>query len=394
MGLFLLAANLIWTVGCGFRQVANPVGYYVKGPAMHEARNEHTATLLEDGNVLIAGGYAVVPGRTAYAKSAELYLSQKNKFVQISGLNIPRAYHAAVKLENGKVLFFGGEVPRVHTPNTYMGGTDVVEEYNPQTRTFSIVGKALRPRRTCQAVLLDNGKVFIYGGATGKWEGKWNGEWRCELYDPMTHTSIFTSRMHYLDTQAGRVLAKLPDGRVFIKVGKSYTPEEEEVNWERNRKNIFEPLPKPDRLGAIEIYDPKTDRYELKFILHGYRHRVSSMVLPDGRVLLAGGFSSESQETPNKNIEIYDSGVDQSKIVADLTSMAGGKELYLLNKRYVMVSDVDAFDIKEQKTMNIGDAKSGRADFPKTKLADGDVLITGGNAKEKRRPEIFKVIRE
>ena len=77
------------------------VGSLVAGSPMLEARSGHTATLLPDGRVLIAGG---MRRNQEFYKSAELYDPVTKKFQATGEMNLARVGHAAVRLQSGKVL--------------------------------------------------------------------------------------------------------------------------------------------------------------------------------------------------------------------------------------------------------------------------------------------------
>ncbi len=381
--LFAVAVVFAPRISCKHRQTSNnPVGYFERGPYMHEARYDHTATLLDDGNVLIAGG--ANPGKTHFSKTAELYLSKKNKFKLIRGLNIPRVHYASVKLKNGKVLFFGGG--KDGQPQE----TDTVEEYDPATQQFTIVGKMLDRRWQCQAVLLDNGIVLIYGGATGHFPGKWKAEWCCELYDPVTNTSRLTSSMHYVDSQIGPTLVMLA-GRVFIKVGISYTPEE---IAERVAKKILpsENDPKPDRLGAIEIYDPKTDTFELQYTLQEFHREGSLALLPDGRVLIMGGYPQDNfvGKGCSNTFEIYDPKTSKSEIAGHFRYGVRNNDFAFINNKFILLQEtiggaqdeyvrlMEAIDINSMNVISVGTMNITRFAYTMTTLPGGNVLLAGG----------------
>jgi hypothetical protein len=69
------------------------------------ARSIHTATPLQDGKILVAGGY----GATGALASAELYDPASGTWTPTGRLNTARYYHTATLLQNGMVLVAGGE---------------------------------------------------------------------------------------------------------------------------------------------------------------------------------------------------------------------------------------------------------------------------------------------
>ena len=118
---------------------------------MNYVRGGHTATLLSNGKVLIAGG-------TGDVSSAELYNTSTGTFSLTGSLSVPRfSGNTATLLPNGKVLITGG-IAYSHT-------TKVSEIYDPNTGTFSLTGDMIHARTDHTATLLPNGKVLIVGGS-------------------------------------------------------------------------------------------------------------------------------------------------------------------------------------------------------------------------------------
>ena len=73
--------------------------------SLNTARHNHTATLLNNGMVLMAGGYTATDG---YLASAELYNPATGTFTPTGSLNTARDCHTATLLNNGMVLMAGG----------------------------------------------------------------------------------------------------------------------------------------------------------------------------------------------------------------------------------------------------------------------------------------------
>jgi hypothetical protein len=144
------------------------------------ARSGHTATLLPNGKVLIAGGYT---GSVQLA-SAELYDPATGTFARTGDMTTARAGNTAVLLPNGKVLILGGVS---------------AELYDPSTGTFTATGAPVPPNLFsgvgASAVLLANGSV-LYGN---------------ELYDPITGTFSLAGNPFLAN-----VASLLADGRVLL----------------------------------------------------------------------------------------------------------------------------------------------------------------------------------
>ena len=120
------------------------------------ARAHHTATLLQNGEVLVTGGCTNTSCK-AITGVSELYDPAMNKWTTVGSLNQARYYHTATLLNNGKVLVVGGYVPVVTTSS---------ELYDPATGTWS-VGPGISTRYKHAATLLPDGTVLITGGVLG-----------------------------------------------------------------------------------------------------------------------------------------------------------------------------------------------------------------------------------
>jgi N-acetylneuraminic acid mutarotase len=144
--------------------------------SMNAARVDHTATLLTNGEVLIAGGNNNTDG---YLASAELYNPATGKWTVTGSMTVARDGHEAVLLQNGQVLVAGG-----YNPTACCGAPPLAsaELYNPSTGTWTATGSMSTGRIDFTLTLLSNGEVLAAGGFN-------NGALsNAELYNPATGT--------------------------------------------------------------------------------------------------------------------------------------------------------------------------------------------------------------
>ena len=190
--------------------------------SMLDPRSGHSATLLPDGTVLIAGG---MRRNQDFYRSAEIFDPATNQFHRVGDMSLARVGPAAVLLSSGKVLILGGWIGH--------DTTDEVEEYDPATKRFAVLGKMTVKRARPSSTLLGNGDVLIAGGGDSDGAG---GVATAELYHPATRTFEALPSMH--DGRISHTATLLNDGRVLIVGGRG-----SKVN------------------AGAEIYDPQSKKF-------------------------------------------------------------------------------------------------------------------------------------
>lgn len=170
---FVLPLLLLGLADHGAVALAQSPGTFTRTGAMTTPRSWHTATLLTNGKVLIAGGSVAIDAPTA---TAELYDPDSGIFTSTGSMTMPRMAHSATLLADGRVLIAGG------TTRAGQGLTpsNSAEIYDPSTGTFASTGNLISDHVCQQATLLGNGKVLIAGG-----RGPNDPVPYAELYDPV-----------------------------------------------------------------------------------------------------------------------------------------------------------------------------------------------------------------
>lgn len=147
-------------------EIYNPrTGRWTLTSSMINARVNPTATLLKNGKVLIVGGYSVNSDCCALS-SAEIFDPRKSSFTATGFMAVARRNHTANLLSNGRVLVAGGYNGQDGNTDG-SGNVNAPELYDPITGTFDATGNMSSARRYPTATTLLNGKVLIAGGYDG-----------------------------------------------------------------------------------------------------------------------------------------------------------------------------------------------------------------------------------
>ena len=163
--------------------------------SLNTARYLHTATLLPNGMVLVAGG--LDSGLNAL-DSAELYDPASGTWTLTGSLNTARVAHTATLLPNGMVLVAGGF-------DTGLNALDSAELYDPASGTWTVTGSLNTARYYHTATLLPNGMVLVAGGL----DSCSNTSASAELYDPASGTWTLTGSLNTArDSSHGHLAAQ------------------------------------------------------------------------------------------------------------------------------------------------------------------------------------------
>jgi hypothetical protein len=269
----LLGLILALAVALSFASTNSPQnsnGLLVVAPAMSVSRAAHTATPLRDGRVLVAGGFT----EKGSAKGAEIFESDAGRFTSLPAMLTTRHSHTATLLPDGKVLIAGG----------YGEGTTTLataEVFDPATNTFAPTGSLVAARADHVAVRLGTGKVLIAGGLGPGWTFLSSAE----LYDPAT--GRFSSTGSLTVARESHMAVRLQDGRVLIAGG-----------HDGPRGNLT-------LLASAEIYEPATGVFSRANDMRVRRHKHDGVLLPGGQVLITGGSDERDDRGVYNSSELF-----------------------------------------------------------------------------------------
>jgi hypothetical protein len=323
-------------------------GHLIRLGPMHEIRASHSATLLPDGKVLLAGGFRKGPdgSNQIYSRSAELFDPATSAFVPTGEMNTPRCGHSAVLLPNGTVLLAGGF--------TRNGQTASAEIYDPHTGKFTSIKSMSAPRGDATATLLTNGDVLIAGG------GDIAATATAEIYRAETMTFGPTGSMHV--PRISHSSALLPGGEVLITGG-------------MNRENST---------NTAEVYDPRTGTFTIVGSMNVARCKHASVLLNDGTVLIVGGGRDGSWRTQERSAEVFNSRTGKFEPVPP---MAGERfklpgAIVRLRTGDVLVAGgnmvIELFEAKVKRFRDVDKIGEARYFSTATALPNGTTLLTGG----------------
>ncbi|MGZ7080028.1 MAG: Kelch repeat-containing protein, partial [Thermoanaerobaculia bacterium] len=224
-------------------------------PTLGAARANHTATLLPNGKVLIAGGT-----NGGNLSSAELYDPATGIFTPTGPMNAARSSHTATVLPNGKVLLAGGSAAAVFSPSL-----SSAELYDPATGVFTPTGSMTSPRASQTATLLADGRVLMAGGSGGI-----SSLQTAELFDPLSGANgTFTATATMTGARANHTAVLLPNGQVLLAGG----------------------IATLNAIGSAELFDPAVGAngsFTATPNMNAPRSGHSATLLANGKVLIGG----------------------------------------------------------------------------------------------------------
>ena len=323
--------------------MARPAAAFMPTGSMVFARTAHTATLLLDGRVLIAGGGVA---------SAELYDPTSQTFTATGSMTLAQDTRSPTLLANstlpnyGKVLMAGGDEL-------------IAELFDPTAGTFTATGSTVAPHLGQTATLLQNGQVLVAGGETAG----------AELFNPST--GAFTATGSMTVSRSGHTATLLPDGRVLIAGGvQDFGPG-------------TVPIPPGPGVASAELYDPVSGTFTPTGSMSEGRSGHTATLMADGTVLITG---------TDNTAELFSPGTGTFSVVGGLWTGLGATAT-LRNDGTVLVAGgrtrgslatAQFFAPESGGFVGTGSLITARDGHTATRLVDGTVLVTGGTSHMRR----------
>lgn len=317
---------------------------------MNEGRQDHTLTLLDNGNALVVGGY----GDHAALSSTELYDSVTHQWRSAGNMMRARWRHSAVLLNNGKVLVAGGRGADGNELNS-------AEIYDPTTNQWQTTGN-LNVARCCHTMtLLPNGQVLITGGSSDN-DGPALAS--SELYDANSGQWSITGQLN--ENREAHQSVLLSNGKVLTMGG-------------------FSGGMYGQHLSGAELYDPSTQSWQTTGSLNMARNSHTATLLESGQVLVVGGWNGSSLQ----RVELYDPNTMQWHLGRDLNIGRSSHTATLMPKGHVLVTGggndnhlstatTEIYDPIEDKWTKAASLSVARQDHSAIRLPNNNVLVVGG----------------
>ncbi|MFO0590796.1 MAG: hypothetical protein U0441_24850 [Polyangiaceae bacterium] len=345
--LFVLAAALSATPTFAAPQ-------WIELPDLAYARGGHSATLLRDGRVLVAGSsfFSQLGGGTA-----EIFDPKTRTWSAPIPMTKAHGNHAAALLPDGRVLLVSGYLDLSNDISRF------VDIFDPATNTFSEGPKSLRSHSYAPATVLADGRVLIAGG--------YNALNKSEVFDPATMTWTAADNA-LIQSNFYHPAALLPDGRAIVPGG----------GYDTNSMYIS--------FAYVEIYDPIANSWSHGAPLKHDRRWHTATELADGRVMAAGGVVGGDYQDVGKSlssVEIYDGAANQWTSAPDLAVARHRHAALRLASGAVLVTGGIDPTASVIESAEVWDGAAWHFTTPMhvpreshtmTLLADGTVLVVGG----------------
>ena len=316
---------------------------------MSVPRGGHTATLLPDGRVLVAGGSS-----PDILRSAEIFDPQTGDWSAAAEMFEARVSHVAVVLPDGDTLVIGG-----HTGG---GLSSLSERFSDDSWS---PGPTLSNARADFAAMTTDGRVFVIGGIFG------DGLPRAEVEIWQVDGPLEFGAVQSLETPRSRHTATLlADGRILVVGGLG--------------PGVDQPL------ATVELFDPSSLSWRTVAGMALPRYGHTASLLSDGRVLVVGGFGASGAVLAG--VEIYDPADDTWTSLPPLGNARAGHGALVVDGVNVLVfggRDADGpqastewFDGVASSWAFSSGLLNPRQDVVAVRLPDGSAMVIGGDTSK------------
>jgi N-acetylneuraminic acid mutarotase len=327
--------------------------------SLKQARERHSAVLLPGGKLLVVGGFVKLSTSSGSVSSAEIYDPLTKTWSSASSLQTARFDFTATLLPGGRVLVAGGKV----RDSTGIVPEAITEVYTPAAGAWAPAGALSQGRRDHTTTLLPDGKLLVVGGR----DRQANVFATVDVYDTAKGTWSSTSALKLQQARDGHTATLLLDGRVLVVGGYGGGA----------------------ALASTEVYDPSstaTGTWSFAERLQQARYGHTATLLPDGRVLVVGGYGGGAALA---SAEVYDplqrswsftGPLKQARDNHTATLLPDGKVLVVGGRQdyYTPLSSAELYDPLTGEWSTARPMPRAHFLHAATLLVDGKVLVTGG----------------
>lgn len=320
------------------------MGFWSNAGNLNVVRNNHTATLLPDGRVMITGGAGASAGNE-YLNSVEFY-EDGHWTMPPDGMANPHWRHTATLLRDGMVLIIGcvegfGERPQP------------AELYDPFLGVWGLSSNDPDKRTRPTATLLNDGRVLVVGGRNAD-SGRLLG---AVIYDPGTGGWEDRPMIH---PRLGHTATLMADGSVLCAGGVG---------------NVVE----------AELFRPKDETWVPFGQLTEAHSLHTATLLQDGSVLITGGYEVRNQ--PTNTVELLMPNGTWKRMTSMNVSRRGHTAT-LLNDGTVLVTGgsnlsgmAELYDSRTNIWKHAASLAQNRSEHTATLMRNGTVLVVGGSGE-------------
>ncbi|HLN99847.1 MAG TPA: kelch repeat-containing protein [Pyrinomonadaceae bacterium] len=325
---------------------------------LNSGRDSQTATLLTNGKVLVTGGN----DSNGTLKSAELYDPATGTWSITGNLKTSRAFHTATLLPNGKVLVAGGFscAPPPQTCSDLNGA----ELYDPSTGNWSDTGNLNHTLSSHTATLLLNGKVLVAGGFGDT----------AELYDPASGSWSNTGSLNLNSNLIHHTATLLSSGKILLAGGL-----------------LCGGMSCGNGTNMAALFDPVSETWSSTGNLNTGRELHTATLLPNGKVLIAGGLIDSESGLATNSVELYEpangtwsvtGSLNQARAYHTSNLLADGKVLvaggFFVDNLPNITNLAELYDPVTGSWSNTASLNIARRFHTATLLLNGKVLAAGG----------------